>query len=47
MYGECAGQKQGQHVHFKIIDYGHARLSHHNVRRKMPKIPVFEKCYQK
>lgn len=41
------GQKQGQHVHFKIIDYGHARLSHHIVRRKMPKIPVFEKCYQK
>jgi len=43
----CAGQKQGQHVHFKIIDYGHARLSHHRVRRKLPTIPVFEKCYQK
>lgn len=43
----CAGQKTGQQVHFKIIDYGHARLSHHRVHRKLPKIPVFEKVYQK
>ena len=42
-----AGQKAGQQVHFKIIDYGHARLSHHRVRRKLPKIPVFEVCYQR
>lgn len=41
------GQKSGQQVHFKIIDYGHARLSHHRVRRKLPKIPVFEVCYQR
>ena len=41
------GQKPGQQVHFKIIDYGHARLSHQRVRRKLPKIPVFEQIYQK
>lgn len=42
-----AGQKPGQSVHFKIIDYGHAKLSHHKVHRKLPKIPVFEQFYQK
>ena len=41
------GQKSDQHVHFKIIDYGHAKLSHQRVRRKLPKIPVFEQFYQK
>ena len=41
------GQKPGQQVHFKIIDYGHARLSHQRVSRKLPKIPVFEQFYQK
>ncbi|KAL3132344.1 hypothetical protein ABBQ32_008921 [Trebouxia sp. C0010 RCD-2024] len=41
------GQKPGQQVHFKIIDYGHAKLSNHKVHRKLPKIPVFEQFYQK
>lgn len=43
----CTGQKGGQQVHFKIIDYGHAKLSHQRVHRKLPKIPVFEQFYQK
>lgn len=42
-----AGQKNGEHVHFKIIDYGHAIMSSRKVARRLPKVPVFEKFYQR
>lgn len=41
------GQKNGEHVHFKIIDYGHAIMSSRKVARRLPKVPVFEKFYQR
>lgn len=41
------GQKEGEHVHFKIIDYGHAIMSSHKIARRLPKVPIVEKFYQR
>ena len=45
--GGSAGDDDAQELEFRIIDYGHARLSKRKALAKLPKAPGLELSYRK